>query len=102
MFALSALITLGVTACALTVMSSTAIGQDASAGALKFVADSHVTDTAHNFPDGPFGTSLNGQTYQQEALVSFNGYQYAAFYSDPGLLSVGRRKLPEGKWEVIA
>lgn len=73
----------------------------AQAQSLTVVADTHVSESAHNFPDGPFGTSLNGQTYQQEAIVSFNGYQYAAFFADPGVVSVGRRKLPGGAWEVI-
>lgn len=64
-------------------------------------ADTVVDAAAMNFPDGRFGTSVNGQTYQQEGVITFNGHQYAAFFADGGILAVGRRKLPGEQWEVI-
>lgn len=90
------------TSLVLVIALSLALGAGLShAQSLALIADTHLSDSAQNFPDGPFGTSVNGQTFQQEAIVSFNGYQYAAFFADPGVVSVGRRKLPDGKWEVI-
>lgn len=63
--------------------------------------DSIIDPAALNFPDGPWGTCVNGQTYQQEAVVSFNGRQYAAYFGAGGALCVARRTLPAGPWEVI-
>lgn len=56
---------------------------------------------ALNFPSGPFGTCINGQTFQQEALVSCRGFQYAVYFADGGVLAVARRQLPKGSWETI-
>ncbi|KAI0137685.1 hypothetical protein F4776DRAFT_104497 [Hypoxylon sp. NC0597] len=52
---------------------------------------------------------LNGNAFQQDAIQSFNGWQYAAFYSalsedaakEPLYIHLSRRKLPEGKWETL-
>lgn len=63
--------------------------------------DSIVDVSAMNFPTGKYGTGINGQTFQQEAVVSFKDHQYAAYFADGGVLSVARRKLPAGAWEVI-
>ncbi len=63
--------------------------------------DRIIDPAALNFPDGPWGTCVNGQTYQQEAIVSFRGWQYAAYFGAGGALCVARRALPEGKWEVV-
>jgi hypothetical protein len=63
--------------------------------------DSIIDPAALNFPTGRWGTCVNGQTFQQEGLVSFRGWQYAAYFADGGRLAVARRRLPEGPWQVI-
>ncbi len=65
------------------------------------LTDTVVDSAAWNFPDGRWGTCVNGQTFQQEAVLTHLGHQYAAFFADGGVLAIGRRKLPEGDWEVI-
>ncbi len=65
------------------------------------ISDSIVDEEALIFPDGPFGTCINGQTFQQDGVTSFNGYQYAAFFGKGGIVCLGRRPLPDGKWEVL-
>ncbi|KAK0624553.1 hypothetical protein B0T17DRAFT_492645 [Bombardia bombarda] len=55
---------------------------------------------------------LNGNAFQQDAIVSCNGWQYAAFYSclrpesdaapEPLYVHLARRALPSGTWEVMA
>src|SRR5690349_16740647 len=65
------------------------------------IKDSTIDEAALNFPKGAWGTCINGQTYQQEALLSFRGYQYAAFFAEGGVLCVARRDLREVRWEVI-
>ncbi|KAI0020806.1 hypothetical protein F4780DRAFT_349971 [Xylariomycetidae sp. FL0641] len=52
--------------------------------------------------------SINGYAFQQDAIQSFNGWQYACFYSslpdkgpEPLYVHLSRRKLPGGDWETI-
>lgn len=68
---------------------------------LRLISDSVVTSAGLNFPSGAYGTSMNGQTFQQEALVSHNGYQYAAYFDASKRPAVARRALPNGAWERI-
>lgn len=50
---------------------------------------------------------LNLRGHQHHAILSSNGYQYAAFYSVIGTnlatryVNIGRRKLPDGAWQII-
>jgi len=67
----------------------------------KLRSDFIVNDSALNFPNGAFGTCINGQTFQQEAVISFNGYQYAGYFADGGTLCVARRQLPNGPWNTL-
>lgn len=54
-----------------------------------------------NFATGPWGTCINGQTFQEHAMASHRGYQYATYFHGSGRLSVARRKLPDGPWQNI-
>lgn len=71
-------------------------------------ADVKVTKTADSVVDakaltiaGRFGQTINGQAFQQNALMSFGGYQYVTWYNAARRVAIGRRKLPKGDWEVI-
>ncbi|KAK3328777.1 hypothetical protein B0H66DRAFT_1272 [Apodospora peruviana] len=51
---------------------------------------------------------LNGNAFQQDAIVSFGGWQYAAFFSslnnhtpEPLYVHLARRKLGDKEWEVL-
>ncbi|KAI0127106.1 hypothetical protein BJ170DRAFT_724834 [Xylariales sp. AK1849] len=49
---------------------------------------------------------LNGNAFQQDAIQSFNGWQYACFYAslsvaEPLYVHLVRRKLPNGAWETL-
>ncbi|ORY58348.1 hypothetical protein BCR35DRAFT_295883 [Leucosporidium creatinivorum] len=50
--------------------------------------------------------NLNGGSFVQDALVTARGWQYVAYYQDtvPGIRHVhlGRRKLPQGDWQVFS
>jgi hypothetical protein len=49
-----------------------------------------------------YGEQLIGQAFQQDALISYKGYQYTTYYNADGNVCIARRKLPLGKWmEVI-
>ena len=51
--------------------------------------------------------NLNGNAFQQDAVATFNGWQYAAWYSkktpgaEPLYVYLGRRLLPSSEWEVL-
>ena len=60
--------------------------------------------------------NINCNAFQQDALVSFNGWQYSSFYTflqsepsgaaaseppEPLYVHLGRRQLPRGSWEVM-
>ncbi len=49
----------------------------------------------------PSGEQLVGQAFQQDALVSHNGYQYTIYYSADRHLCIARRKLPCGQWMEV-
>ena len=51
---------------------------------------------------------LNGNAFQQDAITTFHGWQYAAFYSfldpttpEPLYVHLARRQLPSGPWETL-
>lgn len=50
---------------------------------------------------GKWGTFINGKSYQQMPLDTYKGWQYTTYYDQKRRLSIARRKLPGGPWEVI-
>jgi hypothetical protein len=47
-----------------------------------------------------FDGLVNNASYQQNAILSFAGYQYAAWYTASRAAVVARRRLPTGAWEI--
>ncbi|KNY25932.1 BNR-4 repeat-containing protein [Pseudobacteroides cellulosolvens] len=45
-----------------------------------------------------YGGYLNGESFQQDGIVSYNGYQYSAFWNTNKHVVMCRRKLPTGEW----
>ncbi|KAI1431124.1 hypothetical protein GGR50DRAFT_107907 [Xylaria sp. CBS 124048] len=54
--------------------------------------------------------ALNGYAFQQDAIRSFNGWQYACFYAslsgrsdatEPLFVHLSRRQLPSGPWKTL-
>ena len=50
---------------------------------------------------GSFGQAINGKSFQQDALTSFAGFQYVAFYDRQRHVCLARRELPSGPWMTI-
>ena len=65
------------------------------------VADSVVDRAALCFTQGAWGICVNGQSFQQDALTSFNGFQYATYYDSARRLCVARKNERSNAWEVI-
>jgi hypothetical protein len=63
-----------------------------------------VDSNGLNFAEGDatrFSTNINGRTYQRPPMNTFRGYQYVTYYDDNRNVCLGRRKLPDGDWEII-
>lgn len=76
----------------------------------------HVTVLGRDAAHRKF--NINCNAFQQDAVVSFNGWQYSSFYSflqsessiaapaasnsEPLYVHLARRKLPHGAWEVMS
>jgi len=48
-----------------------------------------------------YGGYLNGESFQQDGIVSYGGYQYAAFWNTSRHVVLGRRALPTGDWSTL-
>jgi hypothetical protein len=71
------------------------------AQSLQRVADSVVDGSALIFTQGTWGVCVNGQSFQQDALSSFNGWQYATYYDAGRRLCLARRPGYTSGWEVF-
>jgi hypothetical protein len=47
-----------------------------------------------------YGEGLNGLSFQQDAILSHNGWQYVAYYNAARRVCVARRKPPDGAWRA--
>ncbi len=66
------------------------------------MVDSILEPAALNFQRGTYGTCINGQTFQIDALVTHAGWQYATWFDAARHLAVGRRRLPHWPWQRFA
>ena len=48
-----------------------------------------------------YGGYLNGESFQQDGIVSYNGYQYAAFWNTSRHVVLARKALPSGTWSTL-
>src|SRR5690606_17572686 len=46
-----------------------------------------------------YGGYLNGESFQQDGILSHNGYQYTAFWNTNRSVVMARRELPSGEWQ---
>ncbi|GIJ56503.1 BNR repeat-containing protein [Virgisporangium aurantiacum] len=44
---------------------------------------------------------MNGESFQQDGIVTANGWQYAAFWDESGYVNLSRRQLPSGGWQNL-
>jgi hypothetical protein len=49
---------------------------------------------------GNYGRSINGKAFQQEAMVTYRGWQYLGYYDAKRRVCIARRKLPKGEWQI--
>ena len=68
--------------------------------------DIFLTKIGESYPNTnavllPGQEQLSGQAFQQDALTSYNGYQYTVYYNGTRNVCIARRKLPLGQWQEI-
>lgn len=44
---------------------------------------------------------MNGESFQQDGITTFAGWQYSAFWDESGHVNISRRKLPSGAWQNV-
>ena len=82
----------------------TAAGGDGSGGTIEAVAAA-ITKNAESLialsglTVVSYGGYLNGESFQQDGIISHNGYQYTAFWNTNRSVVMARRQLPSGAWE---
>jgi hypothetical protein len=75
-------------------------GPSAAAGpAVSLVRDVQLDASALYFVS--FDGLVNNESFQQDGIVSFAGYQYTAWYTADRSAVVARRQLPSGAWEKV-
>ncbi|MGQ1783596.1 MULTISPECIES: BNR repeat-containing protein [unclassified Saccharicrinis] len=85
-----------ITLCLQFIMSVTILAQ------VKVVQhNTSLVDSAALTVDGRFASAINGRTFQKDAIVSYNNYQYFAYYDKERHVCLSRRKLDNGNWETI-
>jgi len=72
------------------------------------LADFRVARTGDGIVDaraltikGGFGQGINGLAFQQDALTTHKRHQYVGYYDAERQVCLARRKLPDGKWEIV-
>ena len=77
-----------------------AVGGDSSVepGAAK-VRETKLTDAGLTLVS--YGGYLNGESFQQEGVITYQGYQYAAYWNTARHVVLARRKLPDAAWASI-
>ncbi|HYQ02948.1 MAG TPA: BNR repeat-containing protein [Polyangiaceae bacterium] len=48
-----------------------------------------------------YGGYLNGESFQQDGIVTHEGYQYVAFWNAARHVVLARRQLPSGTWSAL-
>lgn len=65
------------------------------------IGDTVVDPQAMTLTTGTYGYAINGLSFQQNAVMSHNGWQYVTYYNGAGRVCVARRPLPSGVWAVL-
>jgi hypothetical protein len=79
-----------------------ATGGSSSSGATASISkDSEVLLTNTGLTIVSYGGYLNGESFQQDGIVSYQGYQYAAFWNASRHVVLARRPLPSGAWSTL-
>ena len=92
----------GGTATGGTTTGGQATGGSSTGGATASIAkDGEVLLTNAGLTIVSYGGYLNGESFQQDGIVSYQGYQYAALWNASRHVVMARRALPTGAWSTF-
>ena len=76
-------------------------GSSASGTAASISKDTEVLLTNTGLTIVSYGGYLNGESFQQDGIVSYQGYQYAAFWNTGRHVVLAKKALPSGAWSTL-
>jgi hypothetical protein len=76
-------------------------GSSAGGSTASITKDSEGLLTTAGLTIVSYGGYLNGESFQQDGIVSYNGYQYVAFWNASRHVVLARRALPSGAWSTV-
>jgi BNR repeat-containing family member len=76
-------------------------GSPTGGATVKISKDGEVLLTNAGLTIVSYGGYLNGESFQQDGIVSYNGYQYAAFWNTSRHVVLARKALPSGTWSTF-
>ncbi|GIH25337.1 hypothetical protein Aph01nite_36470 [Acrocarpospora phusangensis] len=87
----------------LTATSATVfIGPTAVLAAAPTVSQSSTTTlTSSGRTAVSYSGLMNGESFQQDGITTFNGWQYAAFWDQSGYANISRRQGGTGSWQNV-
>ena len=66
------------------------------------ISDTVIDPSALTLPaNATFGSTINGQAFQQDAIHTAVGWQYVAYYDGQRNVCIARRHLPDGPWQTL-
>lgn len=66
------------------------------------INETFITKDAFEWRDSRYGNLyLNSLSFQQDAIITFNGWQYAVYYSSSRHVAVARREISSESWENL-
>ncbi|HEX6356230.1 BNR repeat-containing protein [Actinophytocola sp.] len=83
----------------LTGPTVTAVAAPAAAPAVTLLRDTQLDPTALYFVS--FDGLVNNESYQQDAIVTYAGYQYATWYTADRSAVVARRRVASTTWQKV-
>ncbi|WP_432253726.1 BNR repeat-containing protein [Streptomyces sp. HNM1019] len=94
----TALLTAAVPA-AVPAESATAVAPSAPAPAVSEIADTRLDSRAVYFES--YNGLVNNNAFQKNGLLTYRGYQYAAWYTGDRTAVIGRRALNQTAWQTV-
>lgn len=78
-----------------------AIAQPATAAAPTVTHSSTTVLTTNGRTALTYTGYMNGESFQQDGIVTYKGWQYSAFWDQSGYVNLSRRHLPSGRWSNL-
>ena len=81
------------------VTAEVAVAAPAAAPAVTLLRDTQLDPTALYFVS--YDGLVNNESFQQDAILTYSGYQYTTWYTADRSAVVARRQLPAGAWQKV-